>query len=297
MNTETIKLSQIKLNESNPRFITDERLEKLINSLLILPKMLELRPIVVDDTFVALGGNMRYRALSRIAEMSIDAISNRLAQMRDFTKKTTGEQNVLIDYWKEWLKEPTAIIVKASMLSADERQEFVIKDNVGYGEWNYSVLNSDWDADSLSDWGVDLFLFEEEKEEEKEETYSREIVTPAYEPSETTPTFDEMYNTAKRDQLIDEINDSNLADDLKKFLVAAANRHTVFNYEKIADYYSNSPKEVQSLFERSALVIIDFNAAIENGYVHLTHELAKQFAIEKKNEELESTNNDDDYEA
>lgn len=63
MKTETIKLSQIAVNRANPRTITDENFGRLINSILALPKMLELRPIVVDDTMVALGGNMRFRAL------------------------------------------------------------------------------------------------------------------------------------------------------------------------------------------------------------------------------------------
>ena len=88
MKTELVNLSQIELNVANPRTINKDKFEKLINSLLALPKMLDLRPIVVDNTMVALGGNMRYRALSAIADMSEDELKERLFGIRDFQKKT-----------------------------------------------------------------------------------------------------------------------------------------------------------------------------------------------------------------
>ncbi len=69
MRTEKVKLTQVQVNTSNPRTISNDNFEKLVNSILVLPKMLELRPIVVDDIFTALGGNMRYRALTFIAQM------------------------------------------------------------------------------------------------------------------------------------------------------------------------------------------------------------------------------------
>lgn len=87
MKTELVNLSQIELNAANPRIIKNDKFEKLINSLLALPKMLDLRPIVVDNTMVALGGNMRYRALSAIADMSEDELRERLSGIRDFQKR------------------------------------------------------------------------------------------------------------------------------------------------------------------------------------------------------------------
>lgn len=134
MKTEVVKLSQIKTNQANPRQIKDEKFVKLVNSILVLPKMLELRPIVTDDTFVALAGNMRFRALSFIAEMPIDVLKARLADLRDFDKKTAAEQDALIEYWERWQDSPTALIIKASELTDDEQREFIIKDNVGFGE-------------------------------------------------------------------------------------------------------------------------------------------------------------------
>lgn len=157
MKTEIVKLSQISVNGANPRTITDEKFDKLIDSLLVLPKMLELRPIVVDETLMALGGNMRYRALSAIAEMSADEINDRLSAQRDFQRKTAAEQAQLAEYWAKWVNSPTAPVVRASELSEDERRAFIIKDNVGYGDWDIDALSSDWDRTDLEDWGLDVW--------------------------------------------------------------------------------------------------------------------------------------------
>lgn len=157
MQTEEVKLSQITVNSANPRTISKEKFDKLINSILVLPKMLELRPVVTDDTMVALGGNMRYRALTAIADMSVDDIAARLGAMRDFQKKTEAERNTLLAYWSKWLQNPVAPIVKASSLSDDEQREFIIKDNVGYGEWVMDMLANEWPAEDLDDWGLDVW--------------------------------------------------------------------------------------------------------------------------------------------
>ena len=157
MKTEIVKLSQIQVNGSNPRIIKDDKFDKLINSILVLPKMLVLRPIVVDDTFVALGGNMRYRALSAIEDMSIEEINNRLSGMRDFQRKTEAEQEKLSLYWATWKDNPTAPIIRASELSEDEQREFIIKDNVGFGEWDMDALANEWDSADLLDWGLDVW--------------------------------------------------------------------------------------------------------------------------------------------
>ena len=155
MKTEIANLSQIQVNGSNPRVIKDDKFFKLVNSILALPKMLELRPIVVDDTFVALGGNMRYRALSAIADMSDSELSDRLLSIRDVQKKTEAEQKHLAEYWLVWKDKPTAPIIKASELTDAEQREFIIKDNVGFGEWDMDALANEWDAEELEDWGLD----------------------------------------------------------------------------------------------------------------------------------------------
>lgn len=157
MKLEQVKLSQVKVNAENPRTITSEKFNKLINSILVLPKMLELRPIVVDGKMCALGGNMRTNALRSISKMSIGDISNRLLTIPDFVEKTDGERKVLVEYWEKWLKEPTALIINASELSADERKQFMIKDNASFGQWDYDALANKWDNAKLGDWGIDVW--------------------------------------------------------------------------------------------------------------------------------------------
>lgn len=173
MQTEIIKLSQITLNASNPRTISEGKFSKLIDSILVLPKMLELRPVVVTDSYDALGGNMRTRALVAISQMTGDQIADRLGGLREFTKKTEAEQSALVDYWKQWLEAPTSPIVRASTLSADEQKEFIIKDNVGFGEWDYDMLANEWDSQALDDWGVDVWQ-DEPKAETEDDDYTDE---------------------------------------------------------------------------------------------------------------------------
>lgn len=157
MKSETVKLSQIEVNSANPRIISEDKFAKLVNSILVLPKMLEIRSIVVDNTMVALGGNMRYRALMAIADMQPDELKERIATVRDFQKKTQAEQDAIIGYWERWQDNPTASIIKASELTDEEKREFIIKDNVGFGEWDMEVLANEWDSDDLNDWGVDVW--------------------------------------------------------------------------------------------------------------------------------------------
>lgn len=165
MKTEIVKLSQIQTNSANPRHIKDDKFAKLVNSILVFPKMLELRPIVVDDTFVSLGGNMRYRGLTFIAEMAIEELKARLCDIRDFQKKTEAEKDALIAYWERWQDKPTATIIKASELSEDEQRQFIIKDNVGYGEWDMDMLANEWEAEDLEDWGLDVWQDEKGDED------------------------------------------------------------------------------------------------------------------------------------
>ena len=145
------------MNGANPRTITGDKFDKLINSVLVLPKMLDIRHIVVDDTMTVLGGNMRYRALVAISEMTEDDIIARLDATRDYKKKTDAERGLLIAWWREWLKAPFVEIIRATNLSAEEQREFIIKDNVGFGEWDMDALANEWDTEDLTDWGLDLW--------------------------------------------------------------------------------------------------------------------------------------------
>jgi len=157
METKLVELLKVQVNKKNPRTISKERFQKLINSLLSLPKMLEIRPIAVDGKGVALGGNMRFRALSEIAKMSADDLRKRLDTIRDVKKKSTEERKALLDYWTNWIAKPMVTVVDASTLTPAEQKEFIIKDNGDFGQWDYDSLANEWNADDLNDWGVDVW--------------------------------------------------------------------------------------------------------------------------------------------
>lgn len=157
METETVKLTQVKINKDNPRTITNDKFNKLINSLLVFPRMLTLRPVVVNERMEALGGNMRTHALKEIAKSTIDDIRDRLAGIADFAAKTQGEREALLKYWTDWLDKPTVQIVRADGLTEDEQKQFVIKDNVSFGQWDFDALANNWDNDLLGDWGMDVW--------------------------------------------------------------------------------------------------------------------------------------------
>ena len=115
MKTIKAKIKDIKVNTNNPRFIKDDKFNKLVKSIKELPEMLEIRPIVVNDEMVVLGGNMRLRACQ-----------------------------------KAGLKEVP--IIKASDLTPEQQQEFIIKDNVGFGSWDWDILANEWDTEQLEEW-------------------------------------------------------------------------------------------------------------------------------------------------
>jgi hypothetical protein len=171
MKTEIVELSRVKLNDQNPRQIKDGRFSKLVDSIISFPKMMGIRPIVVDDSYISIGGNMRCLALLSISQMSIADIVNRLNSIHGYSEKTNFEKQTLHDYWREWIAQPTAIVIRASELSEQEKHEFIIKDNVSFGEWNYNMLINDWDAEDLSDWGLDTW--QDDKPNDPNEEFGR----------------------------------------------------------------------------------------------------------------------------
>lgn len=151
MKTEEIALSRVSENEANPRTITEANFQKLVKSILVFPKMLQLRPIVVDETYKALGGNMRTRALCHIVSMTPEAIMDVLDTDQ---RLTDAEKLAIANYWSQWQEQPTATIVKASDLTEGQKKEFIIKDNAGFGDWDTDALANQWNTDLLKDWGI-----------------------------------------------------------------------------------------------------------------------------------------------
>jgi ParB-like chromosome segregation protein Spo0J len=122
---QLIKISQVKSNPNNPRLIKNDKFKKLVKSVQDFPEMLELRPIVVDENMIVLGGNMRLKACIEAG-----------------------------------LKE---VWIEVADLTEQQKKEFTIKDNVGFGEWEWDMLANEWEQTELEDWGLDGFPFEDNK--------------------------------------------------------------------------------------------------------------------------------------
>lgn len=119
-----------------------------------------------------------------------------------------------------------------------------------------------------------MALFEIKKKE-VDKKYSRKVLPPQYLPSSHCPKLYELYDKSKYMALLRNINLADIPDDVKEFLKLGATRHIVFNYAKIADYYAHATPEIQQLMEESAMVIIDINDAIVNGYVRLSNNIKR----------------------
>ena len=157
MTTRAIKLADLRENPDNPRTITDEQLHKLLRSLVFFPSMLKLRPIIASADNTILGGNMRYRALSRLAAMDGSTL---VAFIRDNAPETFTEADIerTYDYWEHLTPESDIEVVTDETLLSDERDEFIIKDNLNYGDWDVDKLTGDLSPLQLMEWGLEQQL-------------------------------------------------------------------------------------------------------------------------------------------
>jgi hypothetical protein len=124
---QQISISKVKGNPSNPRIIKNDKFKKLVKSIEEFPEMLKLRPIVVDEDMVVLGGNMRLKA-----------------------SKDAGLKEVWIEI--------------AEGLTEEQKKEFIVKDNVGFGEWEWDMLANEWDSVQLAEWGLDVWQNEDDEQ-------------------------------------------------------------------------------------------------------------------------------------
>jgi len=123
-----VKISEIKLNESNPRFIKDDKFKKLVKSIKDLPQMLDIRPIVVNKDMMVLGGNMRLKACVEAGLVEVP-------------------------------------IIIADNLTKEQEKEFLIKDNVGFGEWDWDIIANEFNDEQVIEWGLDLPVYFNDSDE------------------------------------------------------------------------------------------------------------------------------------
>lgn len=227
-----VPINKVKTKPNNPRIIKDDKYNKLLKSLQDFPDMLNKRPLVCftdkDNNYVVLGGNMRLKALKELKYKEVPI--------------------VLADEWTE-----------------EQKNEFVIKDNVGFGEWDWDILANEWNTEKLEEWGVDVPIT---KDLNEQDLFDIEI--PFYTPSPIVPDINELANLDKTKSLIHRIDDLDIDNNLKYILKTRAGFFADFNFQKIADYYSSQDEKIQDVFKDLGLVILAPKEALKRGFVELS---------------------------
>jgi hypothetical protein len=186
----------------------------------------------------------------------------------------------------------TLVVVKLTDVESNDtpearRMALALNRSGEVGEYDPLVL-AEYEPAILADYffkeELEVMLEGEVLAETDQSNYSRKIEPPIYEPSPNKPAIASLFDDSKTQALIKAIEASTATDEEKRFLTLAAYRHTVFNFDKIADWYAHSPATMQRLAEDSALVIVDFNRAIELGFVELSKKLGELFEVDYPNE-------------
>lgn len=250
MQTQLVKIKDLKNNigqidglPKNPRILKDDKFIKLKKSLEDDPEMLELREVIAYDNngeLIVICGNMRLKAL-----------------------KELGIKEV-----------PTKILPTET--SVEKLKAYTIKDNVSFGDHDWEVLSNEWDSEQLEGWGLEIPNFEDDEVlEDKEDVDINElfdIEIPFYKPSDIVPEISELANLNKVNTLLIKIESLEIPNDLKQLLRIRAGFFADFNFQKIADYYSNNDY-VKEVFEDLGMVILAPKEALKKGFIELKENL------------------------
>lgn len=255
---QKISLARLELNDGqleglpkNPRFIRDTKFDALVESIRTSPEFLDARPLIVfplsNGNYITLCGNMRLRACQ---ELKMSDVSCYVLPKNTPTEKL---------------------------------REYTIKDNMSYGEIDWETIANEWDAEELKEWDFDLPDWASDEagdypdgnsgDEATDNNYSRKIETPLYEPTGKNPSISELVNTESVESLLKEIDRSQVSEEQKTILRVCAYRHARINFEAMAEYYAHQDEEMQRLMENNALVVIDYDKALERGFIEMTKRL------------------------
>lgn len=147
-----IDIRKLTINPENPRTASEFMEGKLIESILVFPKMLEVRPIVINKENVVLGGNLRLAMLLKIEEMEDDEIEDYMFNQKKYRLMPNEDKSALIEFWKGFRKKPEVPFRLAENFSESEEHEFLVKDNLHYGEDDVDILKHNFDRESISDY-------------------------------------------------------------------------------------------------------------------------------------------------
>ena len=230
------KIGELKPYENNPRH-NDMAVDAVAAS---IQQFGFKNPVIIDKDGVIVAGHTRYKAAKKLGITDIPCIS---------ADDLSDEQ------------------IKAFRLADNKTAELAEWDEDLLGKEMQGIINID-----MSQFGFSVGE-DELGEEMQDDKYTLKVKIPQYEITGECPEISDMLDSSKADELIQEVEATDIPEEIREFLIQAARRHIVFNYRNIAEYYAHAEPEVQKLFEKSALVIIDVNDAIANGYVQLATDI------------------------
>jgi hypothetical protein len=254
MQVEVRPIKSIRTAKYNPRKISDQALEALKQS---IQRFGFVDPVIVNDrTGVLVGGHQRIKAAKELGLKDVPVVGVNLDEGEEKAlnvalNKISGEWD--LDLLKGVLEDVQAAGLDLSL--------------TGFSEDEWLAM-------------VDKSTFDEQEQKQLSEKYTHKIASPVYEVKGSRPSECELRDESLTNSLISEINEANLPNEIASFLRSAAQRHTVWNYRMVAEYYAHADSQVQALMERSALIIIDYNRAVELGFVQLTEAFAELFEDE-----------------
>lgn len=249
-------ISELTYDPENARKHGDADLEAVCKS---LKKFKQQTPIVVTPDGVVAKGNGTMMAAQKLGWTHIDTVVTYLTGDELKAYKIADNQTALLSEWD---------LGRLSEQLIELEEDPALFDALSFDE--------SWLAENLPE----HFSLPESEEDEKESPYTRKIEAPIYKPTGECPSPLELFDRGKADTLRDEVLSAGLPPEVTEFLLVAAMRHTVLNFEKIAEFYCHADPKVQELMEKSACVIIDFDKAVENGYVMLGEKLAELYGKE-----------------
>lgn len=223
-----------------------------------------------------------YEKNPRKNDAAVDDVAESIRQCGYKARIIVDENNVIIaghTRWKALQKlgwEKVDVQRELDMTEEQKRKYRLLDNKVGEkSTWDFELL--EWELEDLDfegyDFGFDIEDLEDIDEPQEDDKYTDVVNIPQYEPKGECPKVSDLLDVQKYNELMAQIEESELPEEIAEFLKFAAARHIGFNYKTIADFYAHQDKEIQELMENSALVIIDVDNAIRNGYTQLTKRL------------------------
>jgi hypothetical protein len=250
MKIERAKLDLLACDPANVRLHDGRNIDAIKAS---LSRFGQQHPLIVDGDNIIRAGNGRYVAMKALGWTECDIVRTHLNGAEATAFAIADNRTAELATWDD-----AALMQQLKAIAAEDE---TLRDAAGYDAKELEALGADTEAQA-------------------DNPYTAKMELPIYQPTGECPPVSALMDRAKTLRLLESIAKADMPDDVRDFLASAAERHTVFNFSAIAEYYAHASADMQRLMEDSALVIIDFDKALENGLIHITKEMGMLAQLE-----------------